>query len=316
MIDKLYCSTCGELNNTDRKYCVKCHELLHNLNKLPLNNTIDSFDVLFSLEYEKTLKNKTLTIDDYETIIENIIETGKNRLILKKNMTTLERIEAIAKAYAPVIYKDIGNSYGEYAYNVICVDKKFDSAIQIATLLHELTHHLFTEILEQVLTYTWKVKKTSVIESFIQTTTSIPAILLISEYCASTTESNYLPEEYVSYSSFNSICEEINYDKNSLSTGLILGSSMSNDIHRILSSFIDENLEKAIKQEFIINHTKSIANPICIEKGKSVNSGIIRNVFMLRILTMSYVYFKDLKYIDLLERNKNLFEKSYEKGAI
>ncbi|MDO5826592.1 MAG: zinc ribbon domain-containing protein, partial [Methanosphaera sp.] len=174
---------------------------------------LNSLDDLFNTDYHQKLNDTVLTLDSYEVIIQNIIEIGENKLIYRKNMTPLERVIAIAQAYSIVITKELGNSYGEYAYNVICIDRSFDSSIQIATVIHELTHHLFNEILKHILIYIWNVKKSPLMDAFVQTLASLPPVLLASEYCASKSEEYYLPEEYVSFSSFNQICEDLEFDE-------------------------------------------------------------------------------------------------------
>lgn len=310
----IYCSNCGYLNKDNEKYCIKCNEILHNFSKLNINKTINSTEELFSNEVITQLNNCILTIDSYEMIIENIIETGSNHIIYKKNMTPLERIKAVAEAYSIVISKDDGRSYGEYAYNVICIDENFDSAIQIATLLHELTHHLFNEIIKQIVMYTLEIKKTPIIDSLIQVISTLPSILLISEYCASSTEKRYLPEEYVSYSSFNHICEDLNYNKQILIRTLIIGKGLNDSIERILNTFIDDVLKEDIKKEFVKNNTKPIANPICINDD-GIDNSILRNVYLMNVIYENFSYLNTPENKEIVEKNANLFKKSYQKGA-
>ena len=312
MLSKIYCSMCGYENNPGDLLCKRCNEILHNENVLTNIANIATISELFDSQYENKLQDAILTLDSYEVIIQNIIEIGENKIIYRKNMTPLERVMAIAQAYSIVITKQLGNNYGEYAYNVLCIDESFDSSIQIATIIHEITHHLFNEILKQVLMYVWSVKKSPTIDAFIQTVTSLPPVLLTSEYCASKSEERYLPSEYVSFSSFNHICEDINYDNKIILNSFIIGNAMSESIIKILSHFIDSDLEKKIKDEFEKNQTLSIANPICIEE-KAINNPILRNVYLMNMLVDSYILLKDDEYHHLIERNKQLFEKSYNK---
>lgn len=314
MTNYIFCSNCGSKNDNKNTHCKKCKEILHNFNNNEINNKINTVNELFTNEHYALLKNEILTLEAYEIIIENIIETGENRIIYKKNMTPLERVKAIADAFSLIIYKNKGNNYGEYAYNVICIDEKFDSSIQIATLLHELTHHLFNEIIKGILMYMWNVKNTPMLDSFIQTMLTIPSILLISEYCASSTEKAYLPEEYVSYSSFNSICADINYDKNIVLQGFIIGKRLSESILAILNSFIDKKLEEDIKKEFVKNKTKPIAKPICITD-TAINNPILCNVYLMDAIITSYEIMDDKEIYPKLNKNKVYFEKSYMKGA-
>ena len=311
----IYCSCCGFPNENHKKYCERCNEILHNFNKLDLNKQINTIEELFSQENIIKLNNSILTINSYEMIIQDIIETGSNRLIYKKNMTPLERIRAIAESYSIVISKDDGKSYGEYAYNVICIDEQFDSAIQIATLLHELTHHLFNEIIKRIMMYTLNIKKTPLIDGLIQVMSTLPTILLISEYCASSTEKRYLPEEYVSYSSFNHICEDLNYNKQIILNTFVIGKGIHDSINRILDEFIDEGLKEAIINEFHKNNTKAISNPICVSDEGGINNSILRNVYLMRLLYDNFCSLNNPDNKEILMKNAELFEKSYIKGA-
>lgn len=312
MASKIFCSICGYENNSNSTICQRCNEILHNDSILSNSKQLNSIGQLFDNQYHQRLNDAILTLDSYEVIIQNIIESGENRLIYRKNMTPLERVIAIAKAYSIVITKEVGNNYGEYAYNVICIDKTFDSSIQIATIIHELTHHLFNEILKQILIYVWNVKKSPLVDAFVQTMVSLPPVLLASEYCASKSEEKYLPKEYVSYSSFNQIASDLNYDDKIILNTFIIANGISESIIGILSNFIDTQLEDKIKQEFRKNNTEQIANPICIEDRK-VNNFILRNAYLMNMLIESYELLNDENYYHLIERNKQLFEKSYEK---
>ena len=313
MTFKVFCSMCGHENNSSHALCQRCNEILHTDNILSANKQINTINELFSRKYHLKLNDAVLTLDSYEVIIQNIIEIGENKIIYRKNMTPLERIISIAQAYSMVITKEVGNNYGEYAYNVICVDKSFDTSIQIATVIHELTHHLYNEILKQILMYTWNIRKSPLLDAFIQTLTSLPPVLLASEYCASKSEQRYLPKEYVSYSSFNHICEDINYDNNILLNNFIIGNGISESIIRILSNFIDDELEDRIRDEFKKNNTAPMAKQICIED-RQTNNPILRNVYVTNMLIEGYNLLDDEKYHHIIQRNRQLFEKAYAKN--
>lgn len=309
---KIYCSICGYENNSNNTICQRCNEILHKDSILSNDNELKSIEELFADTCRRKLNDAILTLDSYEVIIQNIMESGENRITYRKNMTPLERVIAIARAYSIVITKEVGDNYGEYAYNVICIDKTFDSSIQIATIIHELTHHLFNEILKQILIYVWDVKESPLLDAFVQTLVSLPPVLLASEYCASKSEEKYLPMQYVSYSSFNQIAKDLNYDDRILLNTFVIANGISESIIRILDNFIDNQLEEKIKQEFKKNNTKQMANPICIADRK-INNPILRNVYLMNMITESYDLLGDENYYHLIERNKELFEKSYEK---
>ncbi|MDO5825848.1 MAG: hypothetical protein Q4Q22_05670, partial [Methanosphaera sp.] len=79
-----------------------------------------------------------------------------------------------------------------------------------------------------------------------------------------------------------------------------------------LSNFIDNDLENRIRDEFEKNGIEGIANPICVEE-RTINNPILRNVYIMDMLIEGYDLLNDDMYHHLIERNKELFEKSYDK---
>ena len=311
-METIYCANCGHKNNISTDTCEKCCEILHIFTNA--NKEINSINELFTDMHLFQLNNKILSLDAYETIIQSIIESGKNRLTYKEYRTPLEQIKALAEAYSILIFKNDRKNYGEYAFNVICVDECFDEAIQIATILHELTHHLFNTILCSIVMYVWNVKKTPMLDAFIQTMTTIPEVLLISEYCASSTEKIYLPEEYVSYSSFNSICADLKYDKTKIMKCFIIGKGIHKSICQIFDAIMDNQLKDDIKNEFKKYDTTPIGKPICISDNQPTNN-ILRNVYIMNLINNSYNLINNKEIYPLLEKNKKYYEKSQIKGA-
>ncbi len=312
MKNYIYCSSCGFKNTIKNDYCEDCKQLLHNYEKLGEKAKIDTINELFNKENHDQLKNNALTLEAYEFVIQTIIERGLNNIYYKRNMTPLEKVKSIANAYSIVIYKNNGASYGQYAYNVICIDEKFNSSLQIATLLHELTHLLFNEIIKGILMYYWHVSSTSMLDAYVQTILTIPSVLLISEYCASSTEAEFLPEDYVSYSSFNSICADLNYDRNLILNGFIIGKSMSDSIIQIFNSLIDDKLREDILEEFVKNKTEPIANPIDVDDNAICNP-LLRNAYLMELLVKSYEMIDDEEIYPKLEVNRDYYEKAYKK---
>ncbi len=308
----IYCSSCGFKNKIENTYCDNCMEMLHDYEKIGKKSTINTIDQLFNKKNYDRLKNNALTLEAYEFIIQTIIERGLNNLYYKRNMTPLEKVKTIANAYSILIYKSNGASYGQYAYNVICIDENFDSSLQIATLLHELTHLLFNEIIKGILMYFWHVTNTSMLDAYVQTILTIPSVLLISEYCASATEEEFLPEDYVSYSSYNSICADLNYDRSIILNGFIIGKSMSDSIIQIFNAFIDDKLREDIKEEFAKNNTEPIANPIDVDDNAICNP-LLRNAYLMELLIECYEMIDDKEIYPKIEVNKDYYEKAYEK---
>ncbi len=81
--------------------------------------------------------------------------------------------------------------------------------VQIATLIHELSHHLLAEIHEQILMYFWEVEKTYEIEVFVQYILASGTVHLMNGiYLPHAVEGRFIPHGYQNYGSFNSILEE------------------------------------------------------------------------------------------------------------
>lgn len=255
----VFCSKCGSENPDSNNVCEKCGEFL--TKKEYLNSKIyENFEDIFTDENLKAID--TLTVEGYNTVIENITQMGHHYLrqyyessgINKRNMTTLDKIKSLTQAYAKISYKARGAELGSYSYNSISIDDRLDESNQIATLLHELSHHLFSEIFEQILMYVLNCEKSDAIEAFAWfTLIGNPLNSLANEYCAHTCEGRFIPHGYQNYGSFNNILmQEFDpeKDQDAIGFGLIYGNTMAQDIIEILEDFIDYDLREEIKQQF------------------------------------------------------------------
>ena len=180
-----------------------------------------------------------------------IYETGKKSL-KNKGSTALEKVADVVKAYAKWSYKSKGGELGFYSANNIKLDDRLNDSVQIATLIHELSHHLLAEIHEQILMYFWEVEKTYEIEVFVQYILASGTVHLMNEYCAHTVEGRFIPHGYQNYGSFNSILEEQKdeLDHDTVVISLVLGNTIAEDIIHLLEHFIDEDLRREIKQQY------------------------------------------------------------------
>lgn len=255
----VFCSKCGFENPDNSEKCEKCDEFLVKSKHFKLKK-YDDFKSIFTNENYRALD--TLTIEGYATVIDNIIEMGHHHLreyyenanINRRQMTTLDKIKALAEAYAKISYKASGAELGSYSFNSIRIDDRLDDANQIATLIHELSHHLFSEIFEQIMMYLWGCEKSDAIEALAWfTLMGNPMIHLTNEYCAHTCEGRFIPHGYQNYGSFNSVLtQEFDPEKDQkpISLGLIMGNTIAEDIINILEEFIDYDLRQEIMQQF------------------------------------------------------------------
>ncbi len=255
----VFCYKCGSENNYEDEVCSKCNAPLFNKKNLKLKR-YSLFEEILSDENLKILQNHNFTEDDYNTILENIEEMGHYNLdkITQSGQysfnTILSKIAAITAAYAPINYKSRGAELGSYAFNLINVDDRLDSANQIATLIHELTHHLVSEIFEQILMYVWEVEKSDAIEAFVFfSLTCNPIPMLVNEYCAHSVEGRFVPHGYQNYGSFNNVLAQnfdIEKDIEMVVHCSIYGNTLANDLTNVMESFINENLRDEIKKQF------------------------------------------------------------------
>lgn len=291
----VFCSKCGAENDDGKDNCEKCGELLIKKEYFEIK-TYENFEDIFSKDNYQKLDE--ITIEGYNTVIENITDMGhhylkeyyNNTQMNKRQMTILDKIKAITQVYAKLNYKSRGAELGSYSFNSIRVDDRLDDANQIATLIHELSHHIFSEIFEQILMYVWSCSKTDAIEALAWfTLIGNPLTKLTNEYCAHTCEGRFIPHGYQNYGSFNNILSnDFNpkKDQKTVQLALVMGNAMAMDILKILEEFIDYNLREEIKQQFkkdfkyppsydqilletnaILNDEDKIASIIAILKG-------------------------------------------------
>lgn len=254
----VYCSVCGTKSKSQEILCKKCGSLLKNEKYYNLNK-LDTFNEIATDSNLKILNENPLSALEYEILLKNITQMGKEYL---KNYdyefsttNVLGKIKLITKSYADVVYKSKGAEQGSYSYNQIKIDDRLNDSDIISTLIHELTHHLFNEIFEQMLMYVWEVKKTDAIEAFVSFTIGTnPVYLLMNEYCAHTVEGRFIPHGYQRYGSFNSILNEefdLKNDREVISFALMMGNSLASDIINILENFITDDIKSEIKQEYL-----------------------------------------------------------------
>ncbi len=248
---EIFCSKCGKKNSSMEDYCINCKSILRKVDNFKSGDKINSFEEMFTQKHKEQLNEIPLTNEIYELILNNIYEIGKKSL--KNNGTTaLEKVADVVEAYARWSYKSKGGELGFYTANNIKLDDRLNDSVQIATLIHELSHHLLAEIHEQILMYYWEVEKTYEIEVFIQYILASGTIHLMNEYCAHTVEGRFIPHGYQNYGSFNSILEEQKdeLDSDTVALSLVLGNTLAEDIIHLLEHFIDDDLRKQIKQQY------------------------------------------------------------------
>ena len=254
----VYCSLCGAKSQSNGILCEKCGSLLKDKKYFQMNR-LENFNEIATDSNLKILNENPLSPLEYEILLKNIVEIGKEYI---KNYdyefsttNVLGKIRIITKSYADVQYKSKGAEQGSYSYNQIMIDDRLNDCDIISTLIHELAHHLFNEIFEQMLMYIWEVEKTDAIEAFVSFTLGTnPVYLLMNEYCAHSVEGRFIPHGYQRYGSFNNILDDefdLENDTEVISFALMMGNSLADDIIHILENFINDDIRSQIKQEYI-----------------------------------------------------------------
>ena len=310
----VYCFKCGSKNDDLKEKCDKCGEILVK-NDFTASKSFEKFEDVFTDENKRALNS--LTVDAYNTIITNITEMGRYHLEKyyeshdRDSLNVMDRVKAIVLAYSEINYKSTGAELGSYSFNSIRVDDRLDTSHQIATLLHELSHHLFSEIFEQTLMYIWGCDKSDAVEAlawFILI--GSPLTQLSNEYCAHTCEGRFVLHGYQNYGSFNKILNDnfnATSDKEAITTGLIFGNTIAKDILVILEEFIDYDLREEIKEQFKKDFTYAPKyDQILLETSETLPD-VLKIETMKAIMRAGYSAAEDKSMAEVLETFKENF---------
>ena len=241
------CPFCGELNSDESSYCINCNKQIRPV-------SIDSFEKLFT-DYNKLLLAKAEISDrDYMGIVLNIFKKLKFSKIV--GYTPKEKILSLASVFVECRPKSRGMEFGNEMGHVLYYDERLDDSVQIATIIHELTHFLLFDIIESLLCHVFQVKHSSTLEGFVWYCLSND-LALMNEYCAHTVEGRFIPHGYQNYASFNLLCENSNLDDQKIAILAVLGNTFANEIISQLEEYIDYDLREAIK----LQYKKDLKNP-------------------------------------------------------
>ena len=186
----------------------------------------------------------------YKTILDYLIDEYK---IDMDTLTTVNKILLFSKTFVITDFKEGGGDCGHYEFNEVYIDDRASDALQITTIIHELSHFLLAEILEQIVSELLNTNKTDAVEAFICFSLVKNKLnALIDEYCAHTVEGRFAPLGYQDYGSYEkclSLCLN-EYTEEHIQIANTIGNTFAYYIKDILSSFIDEKLRDEIKAEF------------------------------------------------------------------
>ena len=266
------CPKCGRIYPGYENFCFECAVSLKDITSVNVRHIEVSHDFEFTAQNTFTDFSEILTPENLKKVAEfefgrdefnditkdikikalkNLDSAIKDNEIDLDSLTILEKIILFSKAFVDIEYKSYGQELGYYTFNTIYVDDRQLDALQITTMLHELTHFLVKEMLTQILCRLLDASKTREMESVISFMLSYsPENCLIDEYAAHTVEGRFTLIGYQDYSSFLNIQKTIERSDDEIEMLKTIGNSLANVVKDILESFIDGDLLEEIKDQF------------------------------------------------------------------
>lgn len=266
------CPKCGKKYPGSEIFCFDCAVSLKDIEKVNVRqidiphefnfegeNSYTDFNEILTAENLMELTKFEFGMQDFNEIIRNIKLTALKNIdsAIKANeidldtLSILEKVILFTKSFVNVEYKSYGQELGFYRFNSIFVDDRQLDALQITTMLHELTHFLIKEILTHILCRLLDASKTKEIESIVTFILSYSSEnCLIDEYAAHTVEGRFTLIGYQDYSSFLNIQKTIERSKDEIDMLKTIGNSLANTVKEIVESFIDSDLLEDIKKQF------------------------------------------------------------------
>lgn len=266
------CPKCGERYPEDENFCFECGVALNDLrhadikklnirHEFPCDGSavLSDFEEIFTKENLIAINDFDFTRRDFNKILKDIRMSALKSIddAIKENavdldsLSCLEKVLLFTKAFVDVEYKSYGQELGYYSFNRIFVDDRQLDALQITTMLHELTHFLIKEILAHIMCRLLDVSKSREIESIITfILTYSKENCLIDEYAAHTVEGRFTLFGYQDYSSFLNIQKELDLPDDEVEMLKTIGNTLAHMIKTIIESFITDKMLSDIKTQF------------------------------------------------------------------
>ena len=223
-------------------------------------NDFTGFEDLLSEENIAKINEFNFSSNHYSRILFNIKSQAfrnfdkviKDNEIVFDDLDILDKVIIIVKSFVDVDFKSYGGQLGYFEDNVIYVDDRQTDALQITTLIHELSHFMIKEILTQIICKILNAKRNPFIEILSTYILSYSAFTnLIDEYSAHTVEGRFTIFGYQDYSSFKQIEQTLKDEmpQEEIEITKSIGNTFAIGIKNILESFLDRELREDIKHQ-------------------------------------------------------------------
>ena len=295
------CPYCGKVNGDGENFCTKCKKQIKPV-------AIFDYDALFSQYNEDTLLNFDLDDETYYEILSDIFKRAEYSRISGSSIK--DKILNFANIFTECKTKSRGFERGFNLGSTIFYDDRLDDSVQIATIIHELSHYLLFDIVESLMCNIFEVKSTTTLQSFVWYFLTLPEFRIMNEYCAHTVEGRFIPYGYQNYGSFNMLVEHMEIEKEALDSMVTFGNTFANEIIVYLEKYIDADLRQEIKVQYHKDSNEPTYKSILTETEESWPL-TFKNRMLLQIL---YDIFKEASEDDIkeqLEEIKKGIESTY-----
>ena len=235
-------------------------------------NKIDSIVLFTANKNIRLLSKRKLNPIVYNRILDDIqADIAKNTVNEEEIYLKVKRL---AESFIDLEFLADSNNdssrivAGAYGFKRAVIDSSLSKTLQIAAMIHELSHHLIFEIFKNTIMYVFQSQETDTIQAFAwYGLTKNLYWLLMNEYCAHTVECHYM--KLKNYESFNNILKiNENLDKDKVKKAVELGNCLAMDIIYMLDKFFTPELVYEIKMQFLSDHV------ILLKKGCEFESEV------------------------------------------
>lgn len=246
MNDKVICKSCGHENPINYTMCTKCNQTIRNYDYY--KKDYRKYYQLFSRENLEILKEVPLTDSAYDTILNSIIDIGSENRPVLPMPPSIPNLVKIAKPYARVQYdqqKKHPEFLSYYSFNQIFINRNIPQNMLNGAIIHELSHHMFNEIIKQTIMHLLNVEKNLYIESFAWYLTLQNEYLKIAnEYVSHRTQEYFFPEQFGRYTSLIKLLNDNpDLEEEKIQTALDFGGAITDDVIFILEQYITRSTQ-------------------------------------------------------------------------